>query len=516
MPKFTARHNKALALIAAKTAGILPFTGDTPDLKSARLKRATTPSWDGFSYFCLTYFPHIFTLGWCPAHRRMFEEVEAATGVIAVTGFRGLGKTVLLAIAYSVWKVILGERYVIHTAADAELAGERTLFTHHELTENKRLLLDFPQLKPTELDHLDFFLANHTRVRARGIKQSHRGTINPRTARRPGLIICDDIDQEVNMGNQRIGRQKMNKITEELFGALDPAIPGRVIWLGNLVHPNYAICQFQKLIISDIQRDLPGFDPQTSPLLKTRLRALLAFSIENPDGSSTWPEQYPTSKLADLRVQYGASGYQREMLGQPVIEGNLFKYQWFTRWSTLPNPALVRRVWLYADPAWGEKGCFKAIIAIAFDGARFYVTHVWIRQTHNLAFFQYYYDAYFTLDRLYGARFRAACETTYGQARILADFDRWATDNHLPPISHRIKKIDNRENKNLRIERAETTIETAKVLFPHGQDTPTLISQFLTYPDGYIDGPDALAGCLERFNEYDIGKNRVKVRRLNF
>ena len=59
-------------------------------------------------------------------------------------------------------------------------------------------------------------------------------------------------------------------------------------------------------------------------------------------------------------------------------------------------------------------------------------------------------------------------------------------------------------------------IETAKVLFPEGQDTPTLISQFLTYPDGYIDGCDALAGCLERFSEYDIGRNRVKVRRFSF
>ena len=29
-------------------------------------------------------------------------------------------------------------------------------------------------------------------------------------------------------------------------------------------------------------------------------------------------------------------------------------------------------------------------------------------------------------------------------------------------------------------------------------------------------GIDALAGCLERFSEYDIGRNRVKVRRFSF
>ncbi|MFA6910364.1 MAG: hypothetical protein WCQ59_04505 [Candidatus Cloacimonadaceae bacterium] len=59
-------------------------------------------------------------------------------------------------------------------------------------------------------------------------------------------------------------------------------------------------------------------------------------------------------------------------------------------------------------------------------------------------------------------------------------------------------------------------VEMAKVLFPEGQDTPTLISKFLTYPDGYIDAYDALAGCLEHFSEYDVGRNRVKVRRFIF
>jgi len=103
-----------------------------------------------------------------------------------------------------------------------------------------------------------------------------------------------------------------------------------------------------------------------------------------------------------------------------------------------------------------------------------------------------------------------------GEYPIYAPISSWAQDNHLPPISHRIKRIDNKDNKNLRIERTETIIETAKVLFPEGQDTHTLISQFLTYPDGYIDGCDALAGCLERFSEYDIGRNRVKVRRFSF
>jgi len=517
MPKkFIQRHNKALTEIASKTISVLPFIDDNPEAKEERIARTKGEGWDSFSFFCHTYFPHVFGLPFCPAHQTMFNESDKSTGIISITGFRGLGKTVLMGVVYPIWKIIKGERYVIHTAADVDLAQERTAFTLHELINNRRLLSDFPELQPVDTFDLDFYLKNKTRIRARSIKQSHRGTINPKTAKRPGLIICDDIDKEENMGNQSIGKRRMEKITQELAGALDPGQSGKVIWLGNLVHPNYAICQFLSLIIDEIKAIQPEVDTNANSVLKAHQKAILRFSLENLDGTSVWEEQYPTATLPNLKAKFGNTGYQREMLGQPVIEGNIFKFHWFTKYRSLPTATQLKRVWLYADPAWGEKGCFKAVISIGYDGNKFYVLSVWIRQTENTKFFRYYYDKCQELDRTYRVKFRSAMETTYGQARILADFDRWATDNHLPPISHRIKRIDNKENKNLRIERTETLIETAKILFPDGQDTPTLISQFLTYPDGYIDGCDALSGCLERFSEYDIGRNRVRVRRFIF
>lgn len=516
MAKFIQRQQKELREIAAKTPQVRPFAQDTPRDKEERIRRSTGEGWNAFEYFCKTYFPHVFTKPFAGQHREMFEETEAFTGVIGITGFRGLGKTVLMGVVYPLWKIVKGCQYVIHTAADTDLACERTAFTLNELRENRRLLMDWPELEVIEGEKENFYLKNRCRIRARSIKQSHRGTFNDKNMKRPGIIVCDDIDKEENVGSQTIGRRKLDKITQELAGALDPAEPGKVIWLGNLVHPNYGICQFMELIKGEIRADNPEVELEYRKVIKTSQRALLRYSLEDSDGRSTWPEQYPDEILPELRKRYGQSGYQREMLGQPVIEGNIFKNDWFANWKWLPEPAKMKRVWLYADPAWGEKGCFKAIISIGYDGFKFYVIHVWIRQTENTKFFRYYYDAYQELDRVYRVKARAACETTYGQGRILADFDRWATDNHLPPISHRIKRIDNKENKNLRIERTETIIETAKVLFPEGQDMPTLISQYLTYPDGYVDGPDALAGCLERFSEYDIGKNRVRVRRMSW
>lgn len=512
--KITQKDLKYFSDIASRTASVLPFAEDTPAQKKKRIKQASGDTWQSFSYFCLTYFPHIFKHNFCYAHEEMFTIVESNNGVTAVTGFRGLGKTVLMGVVYPIWKIIKGERYIIHTAADSELAEERTAFTYNELTNNKRLLSDFEYLFPEDTDESDFYLKNKARIRARGIKQSFRGTINPKTSTRPGIIICDDIDKEENIGNQSIGRKRLDKITQELGGSLDPSGIGKILWLGNLVHPNYAICQFQQLIEDELKTDKQNFNPDNTSHLIGKGKILLRFPLENEDGRSIWEEQYPSSTLPFLRQKFGFSGYQREFLGKPVIEGNMFKHHWFSKYSIIPKR--FSKVRLYADPAWGQKGCFKAIIAIGYEGHKFYVIKVWIRQTENSKFFSYFYDAYQELSNKYKVRFRASMETNFGQDRILKDFDQWAKDNNLYPISYHIQKINNDQNKNLRIERTDTVIETGKVVFPDNQDTPTLINQFLTYPQGYIDGPDALAGCLERFAEYDTGRNRTRVRSFRF
>jgi hypothetical protein len=93
MPKkFIHRHNKALAEIASKTISVLPFIDDNPEAKAERIRRTTSEGWNAFSFFCHTYFPHIFPLPFCPAHETMFDETDNDSGIIAITGFRGLGK----------------------------------------------------------------------------------------------------------------------------------------------------------------------------------------------------------------------------------------------------------------------------------------------------------------------------------------------------------------------------------------------------------------------------------------
>jgi predicted phage terminase large subunit-like protein len=440
----------------------------------------------------------------------MFRVVDRSKGVIGITGFRGLGKSAIFGFIYPIWKIINGERYVICCSANIEQSAEKTDFIRYELKNNKRLLHDFPELDIQDSDDNIFFLKNNAKIRAVSIKQTIRGTINSRVSRRPGLIVCDDIDEETNIGNIDIGKRKKEKILHEIKGSLDPQVSGKVLWLGNLTHPNFAICQLKEQIVAEMRSGEPSVSGD-APCIVGDEKRLLQIPLERK-GRSLWEAQYRSSSLVSLQKELGMVGYLREMMGRSLIDGSIFKAHWFIR-DSIPGDSQMHEVWLYFDPAWGTKGCYRAVIAIGYDGHRYYVLKVWCRQCENARMFEYLHQVYSELKQRFGVRVRFSYEANYGQSRIMADFDRWCDDVGLHKIGHYFKAIYNYENKNLRIEALEPVIESGKIIFPDGQDMQTLIAQFTSYPHGYIDGPDAVSGCMERFGAFGTA-NKVRVRGL--
>jgi hypothetical protein len=514
---YTKKQHDRLSEIFAATINILPFSDDTPQKQQDRINTITGEGWKAFSTCCKSYFPHIFNLPFCDDHREAFEEVEQNIGgITAVTGFRNFGKTMEFALAYSVWKIIKSEKYIIHNAANEKLVKKRTELLYNQFSKNRRLLHDFPELAIQEGDKQSFYLCNDTLIEGVGGDQDVRGNFHPRTGERPGLIINDDIDRRRNMGNADIGKRRMESITEEQKGAMDVQKITSIIWLGNLTYPSYAICQFEKLIENRIKADDKNARPNERKHLKWHSLILLRFPLEDKLGRSRWEEMYPTATLPELRRDYGYTGYLREMMGKAVIEGIKFKFEWFKTWKTLPRD--IRRVWLYADPARGTKGCYKAIVAIAWNGITYYVLKIWIRQTKQTSFFKYYYDAFAELSAKYRVKFMAGMEANFKQDDIITAFDRWCDDEGLIRIGHRIKPIFNMGNKDLEIEQTEVPIETGKLQFPEGQDMETLTAQYLIFNPGQKtdkDGPDAIARCLNRFPHYGARKG-VRVHGLNY
>ena len=514
MSKFTKIQLNRLRDIATRTPEVLPFVGDTPQKRNERIRRVMQNNWHGFSFFSYTYMPHIFDLNFTGDHREMFEVADGGNyKIIVVTGFRGLGKTVLLAIAYSLWRAIKKEPYIIHAAADAELAKARTALLYNECANNLRLLSDFPMIGILSGIEEDFYLRTKCRIQSLGIMQQIKSSINPKNAKRPGLIFLDDIDKEVNIGNQSIGRKKMDRITGEVLGALNPHGKSKIIWLGNLTHPNFGICQYKNKLVEKMQAADPTYKESYDEHIFCENVAMLRFPLVR-DGVSAWEDQYPTRDIPQIQENFGSTSFQREMQGIPVIEGNIFKENWFKRFRIIT--AKPREVILRADPAWGTKGAYKCIDAIMYaDDFNYYVLKMWLRQTTDTKFFRYYYDAFCELQRRFAGRFKAYIETCYGQERIKKDFSRWCKDNNLADITMHIRSDNVKTNKNVDIERLETPIETSRILLPEGQDSAECISQFCTYPQGYIDGPDNIARTMKLFASFDKPRTG-KVRSFGF
>ncbi len=500
--KWTKVQKLKLEEIAGKTPEVLPFEADTPAKKKRRKKTSAKPSWEGFSFFCKTYFSNVFTNEFNGDHKEAFEYVEGNVhGITAITGYRGLGKTTEFAFAYVIWRLATqGDQFNLNIAADRDLADARTAAIHYALNNNVRIKNDYPEMIPLNDDTKNYSLGNKALIKAQGIKKNAKGAKNYKTQKRVDLLIYDDVDDEDNQGNRTVGFKKMNKIKGDGFGALIPK-GGRVIWLGNETHPNFAIAQYA----ADINKK-----QKTGHLIKG-YQIFLRYSIEDENGNSRWQEQYSNEDLAAIREIMGYTVYCREMLGKPIIEGSVFKAEWFTYWEKLPKK--FKCVWMYADPSWGEKGCYKAIVIIGlgYDG-KYYMIDCWVRQTSNTVFYTEFIELFYKVKKMGG---RTAMETVFGQHRHLKDMDDYCEEMGMLPISHWIKHINTKEDKSMRIERLETSIERGKLLFCHHGDITTLEGQFLSYPDGYLDGPDATAGAMERFPKY-TRRRPARVRRLNY
>jgi hypothetical protein len=286
-----------------------------------------------------------------------------------------------------------------------------------------------------------------------------------------------------------------------------------VIWLGNLTHPNFSICQLEDDIADKIKEDEPDARPDDRKHLKYGKTVLLRYPVEDAEGHSVWPEQYSDIALKELRGSMGTTTYLREMLGRKIIEGLIFKYEWFKKWAVKHKKRQPAR--LYADLAPGQKNCYKALIGGYKDDRKYYATHVRVRQEKNSAFFRAYYDAFKDLRHRYGSSFRASVEGNFDQYRsFIRDFKIWQDEEKLDDITKFIGKYNNKGQKNQRIESTETVIEQGYLLLPDGQDTKTLIEQYIAYPDGYVDGPDAVEGWLQQFPGYSPKRGRARVRSM--
>lgn len=449
-----------------------------------------------FEKFCQYYFPHYMTAPFGYFHKRDVKAIQKNKTIFAVLEWpRAHAKSVVIDVFLTLYLKAIGElNGVILTSNNKEKAMMLLLDCQAELEANERYINDFgKQVTYGDWEAQSFATQDGIGFWAYGRGQSPRGT--RKAAKRPNLIIVDDIDDKEICRNPDRVTEAVDWILEDLLGCFDLK-GGRFVMVGNRIHRNSILAN----VVGDIEE---------GQLPKDHIHHSKVYALENPkthreDQSETgvpaWKENYTR---ADVDARMKAMGYraaQREFFHRHIQEGKLFKREWI-KWGKRLPLGQYQHIVSYLDPSYKDtkKNDYKAIVAIARAGIHYHVIKCWIRQGTKGAMVRAHYDMDETLRSNGAVTMSHHMEANFMQEDThMPEYIKEAeTRGNMLPIS-----ADKRAkpNKFTRIENMTPLFERGLVIFDEAlrndKDAGTLVEQLLDFPTGHDDGPDALEGAI--------------------
>lgn len=222
------------------------------------------------------------------------------------------------------------EMFIVLVSATEDLAKDHLADIARVLRENDEvrehfLIQDLPVDAKTEVI-VRFRDGHEARLLAKGAGQKMRGL--KWKGRRPGLIICDDLeeDEQVESLDRRI------KFRRWFNRALLPALRrgGKVRVHGTILHEDSLLARLQK--------------PQADSKQVWRTLFFKAHAGFDDFTDILWPEQFPESRLRAIRQRYindhDAAGYSQEYLNDPLDNDDAYlQRDWFLPMSERDHDA---------------------------------------------------------------------------------------------------------------------------------------------------------------------------------
>jgi len=480
-------------------AGVPVFGDDDPVKQRARVERARKDK----IYFATEYFPHYCEDEPAAMHKEMFR-IADITGIGALMyGFRGCGKSTMVSLIDVIHKIVFrSRRFIGFISASEDNAAEYTMPIKAELEANQRIINDFGALMvgaPKNRD-TDFVTKTGVRVLGLGPKMSPKGRKNAQF--RFDHILIEDIESRTSPNSPRVIKKIVNFILKDAYKAMAPK-NFSFIFLGNYYSRKSVL---HKLLEHN---DCRNWNKIGFPAL-----------VEDKNGNlhSTWEARFPTKMLLADRESMPETE-RVEMDQKPEGDTDDFDRNWFKviEYSELP---LDIKVATYCDPAVGKtslttettKKCFQSLIVMGVaemldgQGARkdftFYVIDSSLKKESTASMVARHFD----LSLKYHSQLDGVEEFGYQQV-LINDYEREEVKRGK---RLNIKMDRNRKSKDARITSLQSPIQRGKIIFVRHPGLNQLIDQFLDFPEGHIDGPDATA-CLKDFMEWRILKIKKKV-----
>ena len=380
-----------------------------------------------------------------------------------------------------------------------------------ELMKNKRFIHDFGDQKASG-SWLDgkFITADGIGFWAFGIGQNPAGVREGE--KRPNMGIVDDADSLKKYKNQEILKNDLDWILGEFLGCL--TIRGKwLIYCNNRIRKNGLTAHF----VGDVEEN----DPKRKGLYHSKV-----YATEDPEtremllpengGVPAWREFHTIEHLITRIHEMGHRNAMRQFFHKHIEDGNVFKLEHLPWGAMLPLDK-YDTLCTYTDPSLkaSKKNDFKAIVLLGKKGNYYHVIKAWVHQATPLAMAKAHCALYEYIRsqaksiRTRNANFREKiCIHWIEHNALIYDelkkaYLRECKKKH---ISYFLKP--DKQNKGDKVERIENNLsplaEAGLLIFNEeekkNQGMINLRDQFLGFPNGHDDGPDAVEGGVEKLN----------------
>lgn len=471
---------------------------ETPAEKVRRMRHLEADYTRWFSY----YFPNFAKKPCAWFHKRLANKVIENRHIRALgEWYRSAAKSVHIDMGIPLFLYLVkGDLHYMLLIGETEPKARKLLSSlQAQLQHNQRILNDYGQrFQYGDWADGDFTTVDGVKFTALGFMQSPRGAREDEN--RPDYIVIDDVDNKRHVNNDRLMREAIEFITEDVWGTFDtdPDATDRFIYANNNFHKNSITNRLHQLFLQKQQQALQDGDTTNYYLLKV-------CAVKNlNDFTPEWPEKadaaYWRKKFNDIPYR----SFMREFMHVHIQDGAVFRHEDIVWGQMLPLKE-YDGLCFYGDLSYKAAGDYKAMLLVGKIGRQYHIIHVYLRRGSRAKCAAWLYDLYEDL-KLERFNISYVIEGLFAMDEFVNDFDTEGDERgyHIPVTADKRGKADKYD----RVESTAGFFERHNVIFnilmQQNPDFITLVDQFLAFERGSQandDGPDAWHGAQARLNK---------------
>lgn len=461
---------------------------ESDEEQAARKKLALT----NYNYFVKTYFPKLAASDCADFHITAANAVLKHPNKFSILEWpREHAKSIHADIIIPLWLLIHNELDgMVLMGKNEDDACNLLADIQAELQFNQLYIHDWgQQYNFGDWQEGDFTTKSGIRFLGIGRDQSPRGA--RKGEKRPNYAVCDDIDDDEIVNNQRRVKQIVKRILGGLLFALSTK-KWRLVVAGNRIHA--------QSILAHMVGDTKPSAPKRKNIFHSKV-----FAIDPKTGNPAWHQRYSLAELNNKIDAAGPTEARRELFHENHVEGEIFK-DTYLQWKKMPkvNWRNYKVIIGYCDPSFenNPKSDFKAVRVWALWNTEKHLLKSFVQRTDILNAFAFMSEFEDTLPS--GVAVIWYIESQFFNTPIrnaLAEHNKTRAKQKLKPLYITVDTRD-KPNKYTRIVRMEPQYVLGNVYFnideTHNADMIEGNNQLKSIEPGYNtpdDSPDADEGA---------------------